>query len=126
MSQNDPFAAPTAAPAPAPAPDACHAWNSREPDDFDLIAHERYEVPAHYRWLEVETLGGPHTPRRLASFRLLMVHAYPGIPIVKRGERKGRINWRKRDKSKDREVVVSFAQFDEFRAKRAALAEATP
>jgi hypothetical protein len=91
-------------------------WAAREPDDFDLIAHEVYGVRRDARWLQVETLGDCDTPREQTCFRLLM--AVPPTVAYKSGPRKGQINWGKRDKSHDRELVVPFRDFDAFRAKR--------
>jgi hypothetical protein len=100
-------------PTPAePAPNTPEGFASREPDDFDRVAHTLFGVPASMRWIEVETLGDGKAPRALTSFRIRM--AEPPTATYQSGPRKGRINWRKRDKTLDREVVLSFAQFDKF------------
>lgn len=103
------------APAAPAEPSPQEKWRAREPDDFDRVAHMMFDVPTSMRWLEVETLGDGKAPRHLTSFRILM--ADPPDAVFKSGPRKGAINWKKRNKSLDREVVLSFAQFDEFIAK---------
>lgn len=94
------------------------SFAARPPDDFDLIAHEVYGVRADARWIIVDTLGDGSSPRALTSFRLVM--AVPPTVVFKTGPRAGTINWRKRDKSLDRELIVSFKDFDAFVAKRKA------
>ncbi len=111
MSQLDAFQAPGST--------AAEKWAAREPDDFDLVAHEVYGVRRDARWLQVETLGDLKSPRAETYFRLLMVA--PPTVVFKSGPRKGQINWSKRDKSLDRELVVPFAKLDEFVAARRAV-----
>lgn len=90
-------------------------WNARVPDAFDRLGHEVFGVPTTHRWLQVETLGDGKSPRALTSFRCLMAEA--PADVFKSGPREGEINWRKRDKSKDREFVATFTQLDAITAR---------
>lgn len=110
---------PTPAAAPRSTPDG---FRARELSDFDRFAHEVHGVRADARWIVVETLGDHDTPRALASFRLVM--AVPPTLVFKSGPRKGEINWSRRDKSHDRELIVSFKDFDAFVEKRVPAKEA--
>ncbi len=90
---------------------------SKDIDDFTAFAHEVHGVNTDARFYEVTVISEHGTPRAKAYFRLRL-----GVPSAKylAGARKGEINWGKRDKRLDRELIVPFSEFDAFVAKRKA------
>jgi hypothetical protein len=69
-------------------------------DWYNLIASER-GLPDGWRWYELRAVG----PHALIKGSLCNV-------MFKRGPRKGCENWAKRDRSQDREIVITKQELD--------------
>lgn len=88
-----------------------------EPDYHKMFAVEVRGHDPSCRWMALEVIGDRDVPRAKAYF---MMETCVANATYKSGPRKGQVNFSKRDKSKDRKEVVSFAEFDAFVARKKA------
>ncbi len=83
---------------------------AKEPDFYNLIAHER-GAPPDWRWFSVQAHGENR------EHGAVVVRGAVCTATYTRGPRKGQTNWTKMDHSTVREFVITFADYDARAAK---------
>lgn len=86
-------------------------WEKSEPDAWELAAQE-IGVPANYRWDSLKVIGDKKAPRHLSYVEATLIP--PPDVVFKSGRKKGQYQFAKRDKSRDRTVILSMAAADRF------------